>query len=92
VTGAAFEVVVATPARVVIPDLGPDAPALRADCAAGTLRGAATVAPVFAWAAGGGNPPQRVAWGLGWTYGFAKVGPMRYPDIAVTLVEPARQG
>lgn len=85
VTGGAFAANVATPARVVIADLGPDAPALTARCRAGALEGAAAVPPVFSWAAGGGNPPQRMLWGLGWTYGYAKVGPMHYPDLRVML-------
>lgn len=85
VTGGAFSANVATPARIVIADLGPDAPDLTARCTAGALEGAAAVQPDFSWARGGGNPPQRIAWGLGWTFGYAKVGPMRYPDLRVTM-------
>ncbi len=85
ITAGAFTAELVTPGRLVIPDLGPDAPAIRADCAGGTLRGAGAVAPAFAWASNGGNPPQRVAWGLGWTYGFEKVGPLRYPNLGVVL-------
>lgn len=85
VTGGAFSATLRTPGRVVIADLGPDAPPLTARCTAGALKGATAVAPNFAWAANGGNPPERMAWGLGWTFGYAKVGPMRYPNLQVTL-------
>ncbi|MBP7003661.1 hypothetical protein [Amaricoccus sp.] len=85
VTGGAFSANVATPARIVIADLGPDAPALTARCVAGALEGGATALPHFSWAQGGGNPPQRVAWGLGWTYGYAKVGPLSYPNLRVMM-------
>ncbi len=87
ITGGAFEATLVTPARLVIPDLGPDAPVLQADCTAGALAGAAAVEPDFVWIPGGGNPPQRVLWGLGWSYGFEKTGPLHYPDLAVGLVE-----
>lgn len=89
VTGGGFDATMLTPGRLVLPDLGPDAPALRAECRSGTLAGVAAVAPAFAWANDGGNAAERVAWGLGWTYGYAKVGPMRYPDLRVGLVETA---
>lgn len=85
VTGGAFSADLRSPGRLVIADLGPDAPALTARCKAGALEGAAAVAPDFSWAAGGGNPPQRMAWGLGWTFGYAKVGPMRYPNLQVVM-------
>jgi hypothetical protein len=87
ITSGTLEATIVTPGRLVIPDLGPDAQPVRADCTAGTLAGAATAAPGFFWPAEGGNPPQRVSWGLGWTYGFQKVGPMRYPDLVVPLAE-----
>jgi hypothetical protein len=89
VTGGALAASLVTPGRVVVPDLGPDAPALRADCETGTMAGAAIVPPAFAWSRGGGNPPQRVLWGLGWTYGYEKVGPMGYPELPVILSERA---
>ncbi len=85
ITAGSFEAALVTPGRLVIPDLGPDAPAVTADCVAGSLRGAASVAPVFGWAASGGNPPQRVVWGLGWSFGGVKSGPMRYPDLGVGM-------
>jgi hypothetical protein len=75
-----------TPARLTLPDLGPDAPALRAECEAGTARGAAVVQPVFSWPAEGRpNPVERAWWGGGWWWGFQKTGPLRYPDLAVGL-------
>lgn len=89
ITAGAFSAALVTPGRLVIPDLGPDAPAVRADCAAGELRGAGAVAPSFAWAASGGNPPERVLWGLGWTYGYEKQGPMGYPNLGVVMSRPA---
>lgn len=89
ITAGAFGATLVTPGRLVIPDLGPDAPPVRADCAAGGLRGAGAVAPSFAWAASGGNPPERAAWGLGWTYGFEAQGPVRYPNLGVLLSQPA---
>ena len=85
ISAGSFLATLATPGRLVIPDLGPDAPAIFADCSAGTLRGAASVAPVYGWEASGGNPPQRMLWGLGWYYGGVKTGPLRYPDLPVVL-------
>jgi len=89
ITAGAFSAALVTPGRLVIPDLGPDAPPVRADCQSGELRGAGAVAPAFAWAGGGGNPAQRILWGLGWTYGYEKQGPMRYPNLGVVLSRPA---
>lgn len=88
ITAGAFEAALVTPGRLIIPDLGPDAPPVRADCVAGELRGAGAVAPAFSWSGGGGNPPQRVAWGLGWTYGYEAMGPVRYPNLGVVLSRP----
>ena len=87
VTGAPyFGATVVTPVRLTLPDLGPDAPVLRADCEQGTLRGAAEVAPAFSWPEEGRpSAPQRIWWGGGWWWGFQKTGPMRYPDLAVAL-------
>ena len=81
-----FAATVVTPVRLTLPDLGPDAPALRARCAQGTLEGAAAVAPVFAWPEEGRpSAPTRIWWGGGWWWGFQKTGPLRYPDLAVAL-------
>ena len=80
-----FRADLVTPARLLLPDLGPDAPALKAECSSGTARGAAAVPPVFAWEATGGNWAQRVVWGAGWWRGFEATGPMRYPDLAVGM-------
>jgi hypothetical protein len=87
VTGADYFVAdLVTPARLVLPDLGPDAPMLRADCTQGTARGSAVVAPVFPWPPEGhASAAQRVWWGGGWWYGFQKSGPMHYPDLAVGM-------
>ena len=84
--GDYFRAEVVTPVRLVVPDLGPDAPPLRADCASGTTRGAAIVYPAFSWPAEGRpGPAQRVWWGGGWWWGLQKSGPMRYPDLAVGM-------
>lgn len=80
-----FEAALLTPGRLAIPDLGPDAPAIEAECVAAGRTGTAAVAPVYGWAASGGNASQRVVWGLGWWYGGVKSGPMRYPPLLVTL-------
>lgn len=85
ISAGSFEAVMATPGRLILPDLGPDAPPVRADCAAGALEGAAIAPPVFAWPQQGGNPPQRALWGLGWTFGYQKQGPLGYPDMRVEL-------
>lgn len=87
VTSGALEAAMATPGRLLLPDLGPDAQPVRADCVAGSLAGAAIAPPVFGWPVDGGNPPQRAAWGLGWTFGYQKQGPLSYPDISVELHE-----
>jgi hypothetical protein len=86
IEAGAFEAQMVTPGRLVIPDLGPDAPAITAVCTAGPLAGRNSVAPAFRWASTGGMPPERVAWGLGWWWGGTKSGPMRYPDLDVGLL------
>lgn len=84
--GDFFRVDVVTPVRLTLPDLGPDAPVLRADCTSGALRGQAAVAPIFSWPEEGRpSAVQRIWWGGGWWWGFEKTGPMRYPDLAVAL-------
>lgn len=84
--GDYFDTTVLTPVRIVLPDLGPDAPPLQAECESGVLRGAAIVSPAFPWPAETrASPPQRAWWGGGWWYGFQKSGPMSYPDLAVGL-------
>lgn len=84
--GDYFRAQVVTPVRLVLPDLGPDAPVLRAECESGIARGAAAVAPDFPWPAETlASPAQRAWWGGGWWWGFQKSGPMRYPDLAVAL-------
>jgi hypothetical protein len=75
-----------TPARLVVPDTGPDAPALVADCATGTLSGRAAAPPVYGWRNPGvPSPPNRILWGRGWWWGMQLTGPMHYPDLAVAL-------
>lgn len=87
VTGGSFyRAVVATPVRLLVPDLGPDAPAIAAECRSGSLTGRAAVAPGFYWPAEGRpNSMVRIAWGQGWWWGYRKTGPMRYGDLAISL-------
>jgi hypothetical protein len=88
VTAAPFlRATLVTPARLVLPDLGPDAPSLRAECETPTAWGSDTVAPVFAWPVEGRpQPAERAWWGGGWWWGFQKTGPLAYPDLAIGLV------
>ena len=82
-----FQATVVTPSRLTLPDLGPDAPNLRAECETATAWGADVVAPAFGWPAEGRpSPAERAWWGGGWWWGYQKTGPLRYPDIAVGLV------
>jgi hypothetical protein len=85
--GDYFRASAVTPVRLVLPDLGPDAPPLTAICTSGTLSGRETVLPAYGWP-DEGRPPayERAAWGAGWWWGFQKTGPLRYPDLAVPLV------
>ena len=84
--GDYFAATVPAPVRLTLPDLGPDAPALRADCTMGTLAGTDTVSPVFSWPAEGRpQPATRAWWGGGWWWGFQRTGPLSYPDLAVGL-------
>jgi hypothetical protein len=85
--GDLYRAALVTPARLVLPDIGPDAPVIRADCAAGAARGADAVAPAYGWPAEGRPDPfNRVFWNNnGWWWGFQKTGPLRYPDLAVGM-------
>ena len=84
--GDYFRAQVVAPVRLVLPDLGPDAPVIAAECVSGTARGRSAVAPNFSWPAEThASPPARAWWGGGWWYGFQKSGPMRYPDLAVGM-------
>jgi hypothetical protein len=87
VTGGEYFVAdVVTPVRLVVEDLGPDAPPLRADCQGSGVAGAAVVAPVYGWPEEGRPAaPRRIWWGGGWWWGYQKTGPMRYPDLAVGM-------
>lgn len=84
--GEYYRITVATPVRLLLPDLGPDAPILVADCRSGALAGRAGVAPGYAWPEEGRpNPLERMIWGQGWWWGYRKTGPMGYGDLAVPL-------
>jgi hypothetical protein len=77
--------VLAAPGRLLIEDLGPDAPLIVADCSDGVMAGTGTAAPDFAWEQGGGNSFDRFVWGGGGWWGGYRTGPMLYPDINVVL-------
>ncbi len=84
--GDFYETTVVTPVRVTLPDLGPDAPVLLAECESGALRGTAGVQPSFSWPEETRpSAPTRFWWGAGWWWGYQKTGYMSYPDIAVAL-------
>jgi len=84
--GEYFGATVVTPVRLLLPDLGPDAPVLAADCESGTLRGTAAVAPGYPWPeAGRPSAPTRAWWGAGWWWGYEKTGYLGYGDLAVAL-------
>jgi hypothetical protein len=80
-----FRAALATPGRLIIEDLGPDAPPIVADCSDGVMAGTGTAAPNFSWEQGGGNSFDRFVWGGGGWRGGYRTGPMRYPDIDVVL-------
>lgn len=80
-----FRAALATPGRLIIEDLGPDAPLIVADCSDGVMAGTGTSAPNFSWEQGGGNSFDRFVWGGGGWRGGYRTGPMRYPDIDVVL-------
>ena len=85
--GDFLDTTVATPTRILLPDLGPDAPPLRAECETATSWGSDTVAPVFGWPVEGRpNSVARMWWGGGWWWGYQKTGPLHYPDLAIGLV------
>jgi hypothetical protein len=91
-TADVYRAEVVTPARVVIPDLGADAPEVRADCRLGAdLAGAVIAEPQFRWDSTGGSQAERVFWRGGQWWGGPQGGPMRYPDLAVPL-RPVVQG
>ena len=70
----------------MVPDTGPDEPALVADCASGALQGRAAVPPVYGWSNPGvPSRTNRIRRGRGWWWGMQLTGPMRYPDLAVAL-------
>jgi hypothetical protein len=86
VGGGPYQAAFTAPAVVVMPDLGPDAPALTADCALGTLNGRDVVAPSYPWPEEARpDMARRIAYGGGWWFGFEKSGPLTYRDIAVGM-------
>ena len=84
--GDYFTADLVTPARLVLPDLGPDAPQLVANCTNGQLAGQAVVQPAYGWPEEGRpSGVRRAGWGGGWWWGYEKTGPLVYPDLAVAL-------
>jgi hypothetical protein len=90
-----------TPARLVLPDLGPASAPLRVDCRIGEARGAMRAEPQLGWAGGLGGWPaigvtvgtgssDGVGVGVGWYGGGAGVGRdiTRYPDMRIVLRQP----
>jgi hypothetical protein len=70
----------------VVPDTGPDEPALVTDGPSGALQGRAAVPPVYGWSNRG--VPSRtnwILWGRGWWWRMQRTGPMRYFDLAAAL-------
>jgi hypothetical protein len=89
VTAGPYRAAVETPTRVVLPDLGPDAPPVRADCVGATARGSLAVAPYYPWPEDvKPSALERILWGGGWWRGYQESGPMRYPDLDVVLDRP----
>lgn len=85
-TADVYRAEIVTPARVILPDLGADAPDVRADCQLGDgLAGAVVAEPQFRWSAAGGNQAERVFWRGGQWWGGPGSGPMQYPDLIVPL-------
>jgi hypothetical protein len=80
-----FRAALTTPGRLIIEDLGPDAPVIVADCGDGVMSGTGSAPPDFTWEQNGGNSFDRFVWGGGGWWGGYKTGPMRYPDIDVVL-------
>ena len=84
--GEFYRAELVTPVRLVLPDLGPDAPDLIAVCGTGAVTGSAAVAPVFGWPEETRpDAVRRFAWGGGWWWGYQRTGPMAYPDLAVAM-------
>ena len=82
-----------TPSRLVVPNFGPQSPAITVDCATGELSGSATVEIVTNWQYGPGAwpgypygpyAPYGAYGGWGW-YGGPGYPLSEYPDIAVVL-------
>jgi hypothetical protein len=87
VTGVPFfRADVVTPVRLLLPDLGPDAPTLRAECETATAKGYDVSQPVYGWPVEGRpSPAERMWWGGGWWWGYERTGPLHYPDLAVGM-------
>ena len=95
-----FVATFASPAVVLFPDYGPQAPTVSVTCRAGTLSGTAVSAPEAVWSRGAGGWPavgisvgtgssNGVGVGLGWYGGGGGVSTgepfVRYPDVRVPL-------
>ena len=85
VSAGAYRATLVTPARLILPDLGPDAPPIEAECRLGSRSGRDIVGPVYRWPAETKPDPLQRIWYGGWWRGYEESGPMRYPDLAVGL-------
>lgn len=85
-SAGAYRASLVTPGRLVLPDLGPDAPDIRADCALGEASGSVLARADYSWPTGERpSAPTRTWYGAGWWFGYEKTGPVGYPDISVGL-------
>ena len=90
VVSSLYTVKLVTPARLVVPNFGPQSPELTATCRAGDLSGAGSVAIITRWQQGwpyGGFPGPYYGrpWGWGW-YDYGPGYPVSdYPDLRVIL-------
>jgi hypothetical protein len=94
-----FDATVTTPARLVVPNFGPQSPELVFECQAGELSGGArrkivttwqyppgALAP--GWGPGFGGPWGGMGWGAGWGGGWwapPAIPVSRYPNVDVLL-------
>jgi hypothetical protein len=98
VTSSLFGTTVTTPARLVVPNFGPQSPELAFDCRAAELTGSARRGIVTTWQypPGAGVPGWGPGWGPAWGawggagwrgdwWGAPAIPVSRYPNVAVLL-------
>ena len=93
VTSSLYAITVTTPARLKVPNFGPQSPELSIACRAGDRSGAARRGIVTTWQ----QPPGARGWGPGWDpwwgmpgwrgdwWGGPAIPVSRYPNVAVIL-------